>query len=173
MKRREFITLIGGVAAWPLAVRAQQPAMPVVGFLNQGSANADGSFAIAFRRGLRDVGFVEGQSVVIEYRWAEGHYNQLSELAADLVRHKVSVIASAYAAATRAVKGATSEIPIVFLTGTDPVRSGLVSSINRPGGRITGIAFFNVLIAAKRLGLLHELVPAAKTVALLSIRLTP
>jgi putative ABC transport system substrate-binding protein len=166
MRRREFIAALGSAAAWPLAARAQQ-GMPVVGFLNQGAAKSDANFAAGFRKGLKEIGYVEGQNVLIEYRWAEGRYNQLLELTTELVRRNVSVIAAAYAEATHVAMAATSIIPIVFLTGTDPIQSGLVRSFNKPGGNVTGISIFNVLIGGKRLGLLHDLLPAVSTFAVL------
>jgi putative ABC transport system substrate-binding protein len=166
MRRRDFNTLYCGAAAWPLAARAQQT-MPVVGFLHQGSAKQYETFAAAFREGLNKSGYVEGRNVAIQYRWAEGHYDQLPQMAADLVRRKVSVIASAYAVAGVAAKVATSTIPIIFVTGTDPIRDGLVPALNRPGGNVTGVTFFSALLGAKRLGLLHDLLPAASTLALL------
>jgi putative ABC transport system substrate-binding protein len=166
MRRREFMTLIGSVAAWPRAVRAQQPTMPVVGFLNPGSPTELESRVTAFRDGLNQVGYVEGQNVVIEYRWADGQSGRLPDLAADLVRRRVAVIAAT--GSTGAVAGmATSQIPIVFTMGADPVETGLVASFNRPGGNITGVTQFSGPIVSKRIGLLRDILPSANLIAVL------
>jgi putative ABC transport system substrate-binding protein len=169
MRRREFITLIGGAAvAWPLAARAQQKAMPVVGYLSAGVPEAETNLVTALRQGLGEAGFVEGQNVGIEYRWARNDNDRLAELAAELVRRGVAVIYTpASTPAGLAAKAATATIPIVFSTGADPVRVGLVGSLNRPGGNVTGVAGMSAEIEAKRIGLLHELLPRAKRFGLL------
>src|SRR5262245_31662739 len=168
MKRREFITLIGGVAAWPLAARAQQAATPVIGFLSSGSLGPLVELVAAFRKGLGQVRYVEGQSVTIEYRFAEGRYERLPALAADLAGRQVAVIvAVGGTVVAKAAKGSTTTIPIVFLIGDDPVKAGLVTSFNRPEGNITGMSQIAAELGAKRVELLHELLPRAKSVSFL------
>jgi len=169
MRRRDFIKMIAvSAAAWPLAARAQQPGLPVVGFLHSTSAGPNTGAVSAFREGLKQAGYVEGQNVAIEFRWAEGHYDRLPALATDLVRERVAVIAALGGQASAlAAKAATSTIPVVFDTGEDPVKLGLVVSFSKPGGNATGISMLTNEIEAKRLGLLHELIPTAPNIAVL------
>src|SRR5262249_25250531 len=168
MKRREFIAGLGAAAVWPVAARAQRPAVPVVGFLNSESLEPRRAMLAAFHRGLAETGYVEGRNLAIEYRWAEGRNDRLPVLAAELVRRQVSVIATPNnSAATFAAKAATQTIPIVFGVGADPVAGGLVPSLNRPGGNLTGVSLLNVEVAAKRVELLHELVPTTTSIAFL------
>ena len=166
--RREFITLVGGAAiSWPLVARAQQAAMPVIGFLNGSSSDGYAPMASAFRQGLKEIGYVDGQNVAIEYRWAEGQNDRLPSFVADLVQRKVNVIAATTTAAALAARAATTTIPIVFETTSDPIQLGLVASLNRPGGNVTGVTQTNMETMPKRIELLHELVPTASVMALL------
>jgi putative tryptophan/tyrosine transport system substrate-binding protein len=165
MRRREFITVLGGAATWPLAARAQQ-AFPAIGFLHEGLP-APSHLTAAFRQGLVEAGIIEGHSIAIENRWAEGQYDRLPVLAADLIEHRVGVIAAAYLVAARAAKAATQTVPIVFVTGSDPVAANLVSSLNRPTGNVTGVAFMFTRLGPKNLEILHELAPNAAVIGVL------
>ena len=167
IRRREFITLLGGAAAWPLAARAQQPGLPTIGFLYTGEPGAIGNLLAAFRKGLSETGYVESQNVAIEYRWALNESSRFSELAADLVRRRVSAIVAIGALAALAARAATTTIPIVFTTGLDPVETGLVASLNRPGSNVTGISEMGTELVGKQLGLLHDLMPRATRFAVL------
>jgi putative ABC transport system substrate-binding protein len=167
LKRRKFVMLLGGGVAWPLAARAQQTAMPVVGFLNGTSVQGYGRFLLAFRQGLGETGYTEGRNVRIEYRWAEGNYDLLTSLAADLVRRRVAVIAATSTPANVVAKTATTTIPIVFTTSSDPVKLGLVASLSHPGGNVTGAVTLNVEVGPKRLELLHSMTPTAGIIGVL------
>ena len=168
MRRREFITLVGSAAAgWPLAARAQRPAMPVIGFIRDGSAESNARWLAGFHKGLSETGYVEGQNVRVEYHWLEGKYDRLPELLADLVRRQVAVIAALGTLPTQAAKAATATIPIVFLVGVDPVEASFVGSFAKPGGNVTGVNVLVTEIAAKRLRLLHDLLPNAVRIAVL------
>jgi putative ABC transport system substrate-binding protein len=167
MRRRDFVSLLGGAAAaWPLAARAQQPSVPTIGFLRVTSLADSADLVRAFRQGLNEAGFIDGQNVAIEYRFADGQGDRLPDLAADLVRHRVAVIVG-HSNAAQAAKAATATTPIIFVVGNDPIRTGLVPNLNRPGGNVTGVIFPTVDVTAKRLGLLHELVPKAAVIGIL------
>jgi len=169
MRRREFITLLGGAAAWPLAARAQQPTMPVIGYFGSRSPESDVPMLAAFRQGLAEIGFIEGQNVAIEFRWGRGDYGGMPQMAEDLVRRQVAVIVtSGREIPARAAKAATTTIPILFVVGNDPVQSGLIASFNRPGGNLTGVVNLLRVIGAKQLGFLRELAPKVTTIAVLT-----
>jgi putative ABC transport system substrate-binding protein len=169
LKRREFLSLLGAATAWPLAARAQQPAIPVIGFINPASPVELAQRVAAFRNGLAELGFVEGRTVMIEYRWAQGRYDELPALASDLVNLRVAAIAATGGiASVRAARSVTATIPIVFTTGSDPVEAGLVTSLNRPGGNVTGAGLMSMELVAKRMELMHELIPNGKFIAFLA-----
>ena len=167
MRRREFVTLIGGAVAWPLAAQAQRPTIPVVGYLSAGTSSSDTRLVAAFVKGLGETGYEDGKTVQIEYRWADDQYDRLPSIAADLVRRQLVVIAAVTTPAARAAKAATATIPVVFSTIADPVQIGLVASLNRPGGNVTGVTILSVEVGPKLLELLHEAVPSATIIALL------
>jgi putative tryptophan/tyrosine transport system substrate-binding protein len=169
MKRREFITVLGAAAAWPLAARGQQSAITVIGFLNSGSPEAFAPYVVEFRRGLAETGRVEGSAIAIDFRWAEGQYDRLPELAEELVRRGVSlIVATGGIVSAQAARTATASIPIVFTSGFDPVALGLVSSLNKPGGNATGVSFFAAQLSGKRIGILQQLVPSAAIALLIN-----
>ena len=167
MRRRKFITLIGAAAAWPLAARSQQAALPMVGFLNGGSPAEYAPMVAAFREGLKELGYVEGENVAIEFRWAEGKYERLSALGTDLVRRQVAAIAATSTPAAQAAKALTATVPIVFTTGADPVQLGLVASLNRPGGNVTGVSFLVNELTKKQFEVLHQILPKAALIGFL------
>jgi len=167
MRRRKFITLIGAAAAWPLAARSQQAALPMIGFLNGGSPAEYAPMVAAFREGLKELGYVEGQNVAIEFRWAEGKYERLSALGTDLVRRQVAAIAATSTPAAQAAKALTATVPIVFTTGADPVQLGLVASLNQPGGNVTGVSFLANELTKKQFEVLHQILPKAALIGFL------